>query len=170
MSISGHFHAKSGRKIHYSSYFVCLQLRVIYKTWISISSILITYEQTFNNSSQLAGKLPQTHPLFNWPTDFGCFSGTPVAGSPWSPRRRWFHGRGYPMYWGCRWLYIATNGLTIAPRWSSCLSVLSLLLQLVAMGVEMQSNMNLYEQIFMDLNNIIQEVLPNSSSNTNRVE
>lgn len=47
-----------------------------------------------------------------------------------------------------------------------------LLLQLVAMGVEMQSNMNLYEQIFMDLHDIMQagEVLPNSSSNTNRVE
>ena len=26
---------------------------------------------------------------------------------------------------GCRWLYMATKGLTIAPRWSSCLSVVA---------------------------------------------
>lgn len=41
--------------------------------------------KTFNNSSQLAGNLPQTHPLFNGPTDFGCFSGLRWR-TPRSPR------------------------------------------------------------------------------------
>ena len=164
MSVSGHFHAKSGRKILYTCNYV-LYTKYEYQT------ILI---YIWTKPSTTAPNLQETFPKpIHFLTDQLISDASRDSGG--GPR-----GVLDPMIpWtrisdvlGCCWLYMATNGLTIAPRWSSGFSVFFLLLQLVAMGVEMQSNMNLYTTIFMNLNNIIQagEVLSNSSSNTNRVE
>lgn len=123
MSVSGHFHAKSGRKIHvlhilYTCNYVLYtkyeyQIILIY-IWANPQKQLPTWQETF----------PQPIHFLTDQTDFGCFSGTPVGGArgvldPMIPWTR------ISDVLGCRWLYMATNGLTIASRWSSCLSVVS---------------------------------------------
>ena len=128
----------------------------IYKIWISHNFDYI-WKKLSKTAPNLQGKLPPTHPLFKVPTDFGCFSGR---------RRRWFHRRGIR----CIGLPLTVHG-NERIDYSSKMILLSFCCCLL-LWEYMQSNMNLYVKIFMDLNNIIQagEVLPNSSSNTNRVE